>query len=77
MRANLLSGWLERLQLRAEYGSWAMVSLAVTMCVVLALALLVLPLAGLKLFALAAVVLIIGIWLICYLIFVPGATRRA
>lgn len=61
------------LGLRAERESWMAMSLLVSLCALLGVGLLVLPLFGARVAALTAAALILGIFTACYVICIPRA----
>lgn len=67
---------LARLGLGPEHESWMMMSGLIALCVLLAVALIVLPLFGPRVAAITALAAVLGIFTICYIICVPRAFLR-
>jgi len=67
---------LARLGLGLEHESWMMMSGLIALCVLLAVALVVLPLFGARVAVITAVTAVLGILVICYIICVPRAFLR-
>ena len=67
---------LHNLRRQAEHNTWMMMSLMLALCAVLVVAVLVLPLFGLRVAAVTAVATVLGIVVVCYLVCVTRATGR-
>ena len=67
---------LHNLRRQAEHNTWMMMSLMLALCAVLLVAVLVLPLFGLRVAVVTAVATVLGIVVVCYLVCVTRATGR-
>jgi hypothetical protein len=67
---------LRNLRVRAEHDTWMMISLMLALCAVLVVAVLVLPLFGLRVAAVTAAATVLGIVVVCYLVCITRAAGR-
>ena len=65
-----------RLHHRAEYETWIMMSVALSLCTLLVIALILLPLFGPQIAALTAATAVLAIVIVCYLVCVTRVTNR-
>ncbi len=75
MSAGGLDRLAARLGLRPEHETWMMMSGLLALCVLLAVAILVLPLFGPRVAAATAVGVVLLIFIICYLICIPRVLK--
>ena len=67
---------LRRLQHRTEHETWMMMSVALSLCTLLLVAVLVLPVFGPRVAALTAASVVLGIVAICYVVCVTRVPKR-
>ena len=67
---------LRRLRHRAEHETWMMMSVALSLCTLLLIAVLVLPVFGPRVAALTAASVVLGIVAICYVVCVTRVPKR-
>jgi len=65
-----------RLRLRAEHETWMMMSVALSLCTLLVIAVLVLPVFGPRVAAVTAASAVLGILIVCYLVCVTRVTEH-
>ena len=74
MREDGVDDILRNLRLRIEHDSWMMMSVLLSLCAVVLVAVLVLPLFGLRVAALTMAATVLGVVIICYLVCVTRVT---